>query len=313
MTDAQEIGRRAGRALARATLALLAAVTALGFLGSLSWAFDLLSHFRLHWALAALLGGALAAALRLRRWIVVAGVCLAANLFALRTVVLTELPTGGQPAVSVLVANVLRRNDDFAAVARWVQAHAPDLVALVEPDARWLAALAPVMEGHAHRVLVPRGDNFGLALYSRHPLRAARRVETAGVPAIEAIVDLPTGALPVLLVHPPPPGGAALTAARDAAIDVIAAWAVERDAALVLGDFNATPWSAAFGPLRAAGLRSAGAGRGLVGTWPAALGRLGLPIDHVLAKGPFTVVDFAIDAPIGSDHRPVRVVLGRAD
>lgn len=313
MTDSANIGQRAGRAVARAALALLATVTALGFLGALFWAFDLLSHFRLHWALAALVGGALAAAFRLRRWVGVAALCLVANLFALRPVVLADLPAGDTPAVSVLLANVLRRNDDFAAVARWVQAHSPDLVALVEPDARWLAALSPVMEGHAHRVLVPRGDNFGLALYSRYPLRHARRTETAGFPAIEAIVELPGGPLPVLVVHPPPPGSAALSAARDAAIDVIAAWAVERDTALVLGDLNATPWSAAFGPLRAAGLRSVGAGRGLGGTWPAALGRLGLPIDHILAKGPFTVVDFTVDPPIGSDHRPVRAVLGRAD
>ncbi len=312
MGEPADMGRRIARAAARASLALLAAVTVLGFLGAVYWAFDLLSHFRLHWGLAAVVGGALAAGLRLRRWVAVAALCLVANLFALRPVLLTEVPGGGPPAVSVLLANVLRRNDDFAAVARWVQAHAPDVVALVEPDARWLAALAPVMERHTHRVLVPRGDNFGLALYSRHPLRGARRTETAGVPAIEAIIELPSGPVPVLLVHPPPPGGAALSAARDAAIDAIAAWAVEQDVALVLGDLNATPWSAAFGPLRAAGLRSVGAGRGLTGTWPAALGRLGLPIDHVLAKGPFTVVDFAVDPPIGSDHRPVRVTLGRA-
>ena len=54
----------------------------------------------------------------------------------------------------------------------------------------------------------------------------------------------------------------------------------------------------------------AGAGGGLHGTWPTNLGRFGAPLDHVLYRGPFSVIQHAVGPRFGSDHRPLFTVLG---
>ena len=75
---------------------------------------------------------------------------------------------------------------------------------------------------------------------------------------------------------------------------------------IVAGDFNATPWSPHFRDLLATtGLRDAGSGRGWLPTWPTWLGPAGIPIDHVLVKGPVTVAGLSLGPDVGSDYRPL--------
>ena len=75
------------------------------------------------------------------------------------------------------------------------------------------------------------------------------------------------------------------------------------DAPLVVGDFNATPWSNAFAGPSSRGWRRA---TGLAPTWPVAWrGVMGIPIDHVLASSAWRVGGARVGPDIGSDHRPV--------
>ncbi len=78
---------------------------------------------------------------------------------------------------------------------------------------------------------------------------------------------------------------------------------------MVVGDLNATRWSAGFAPLIGAGLRDSATGSGWQPTWPAGLGALGVPIDHVLHSPDLRVVSRAVPAWPGSDHRAVQAVL----
>ena len=76
--------------------------------------------------------------------------------------------------------------------------------------------------------------------------------------------------------------------------------------AVVLGDFNATPWNDAFQAMRRECGLSAGSTRWWLPSWPDPLpGLLRVPIDHVLVGGDLTVVDARLGPSIGSDHRPV--------
>jgi endonuclease/exonuclease/phosphatase (EEP) superfamily protein YafD len=74
-----------------------------------------------------------------------------------------------------------------------------------------------------------------------------------------------------------------------------------RGPVVAVGDFNATPWSR---PMRAllseTGMRAL---RRPIATWPAAAGRYGLPIDHLLVGGGARVVRAGpFGADLGSNH-----------
>ena len=77
---------------------------------------------------------------------------------------------------------------------------------------------------------------------------------------------------------------------------------------VALGDFNAAPWAHHIqGLLRKTGFR---AQRKPVGTWPSALGALGVPIDQVLVHGRTRIVSAKpFGAGLGSNHRGLIVDL----
>ena len=75
---------------------------------------------------------------------------------------------------------------------------------------------------------------------------------------------------------------------------------------LLLGDMNLTPWSPAFADLlQQTGLRDGRLGFGLLPTWPARWGVLGIPIDHALISPAVTIHQMEIGRDVGSDHRPL--------
>jgi endonuclease/exonuclease/phosphatase (EEP) superfamily protein YafD len=78
--------------------------------------------------------------------------------------------------------------------------------------------------------------------------------------------------------------------------------------AIVLGDFNTTPWAAQFRNLsRDAQLHHARAGFGLLNSFGLSRWRLvPIPIDHMLYKGAIGIESFEVLPWISSDHRPIR-------
>jgi endonuclease/exonuclease/phosphatase (EEP) superfamily protein YafD len=79
---------------------------------------------------------------------------------------------------------------------------------------------------------------------------------------------------------------------------------------IVAGDFNATPWSAAYRVFTAvSGLRDTALGRGVQATWNAWLPAPRIPIDHVFASPDVAVARRAVGPDVGSDHFPVEVTL----
>jgi endonuclease/exonuclease/phosphatase (EEP) superfamily protein YafD len=101
--------------------------------------------------------------------------------------------------------------------------------------------------------------------------------------------------------HPPSPGDPGLRADRDRQLaDISAGIDLDRPY-IVAGDFNATPWSAAYETVPGA---RAGDPR-FEGTFPAFLGALGLPIDHIKFGGGLVLVDYRAGPDIGSDHLPL--------
>jgi endonuclease/exonuclease/phosphatase (EEP) superfamily protein YafD len=116
----------------------------------------------------------------------------------------------------------------------------------------------------------------------------------------------------ILAVHPVSPVSERNASLRDAQLRFAANWANDQEGATVIvGDFNAGPWSHAFRELVAdTGLRNSQRGFGLQPTFPTSSNVVfRVPIDHLLASPELSVVDRRLGPPLGSDHFPLIVDL----
>ena len=294
-----------------AVLACLATLT--GFLGRLWWVFELTCHFRLHLAVAL---GAMAivwAVKRSWRMAAVCGVAAAVNavllLFLLWPGGKTVVAAG--PRLRLVAINVHTENERSDLVLEFLRRTDADVILLMEVNDRWMNALASLRTHYPQVIAEPREDNFGIALFSRLPLTNSEIVEfgKAEVPSIATTLEVGVQSVFLLGTHPLPPGSAGNARLRNEHFQEIATL-IRRQSmpAIVLGDLNSTPWSPYFTDLlRHSGLKNASQRRALVGSWPAWLPALRIPLDHCLLAASIYVTDTRPGPKVGSDHLPVVV------
>lgn len=303
--------RRAALSLT-AVLGLAGLASALGLLARLWWPLELFAHFRVQYlAVSGLLAIGLAALGRYRTAGLAVGLA-GFNLLWVAPAWLAERPAAGEAQLRLVEINVNSQNTEHARVAAFLRAEDPDLLLLLEVNERWLSALEPLAGAYPHRIARPRGDNFGIALWTRLPVT---RLEIArlgsGLPSVVVELRTPSGRLTLVGTHPPPPAGASLADERDQQLHAVAQQlsAAEGERVL-LGDLNLTSWSPIFDDLIAqSGLVDTRRGFGLQATWPAWFWPLSIPIDHCLISDGLRVVDRRVGPEVGSDHRPIVVDL----
>jgi endonuclease/exonuclease/phosphatase (EEP) superfamily protein YafD len=113
----------------------------------------------------------------------------------------------------------------------------------------------------------------------------------------------------VLAVRTRSPRGPARWEVRGRELAAVGEWAAaEPDLAIVLGDLNATPWTADFRDLvDRADLRNSQLGFGVQGSWPTWFPPAMIPIDHALHTEGLSVIDRSLGEHHGSPHRALRV------
>ncbi len=286
----------------------------LALLARLWWVFDLFSHFRLQYVVAAAVLCLVALVVRAWPAAVVLVVVAVVHGWAIRDLWLggTDAGAAEGTALRLASANVLRSNPTPQAVVDWVRAADADLVMLVEAQTEdWREALAAIGELYPHRAPEGWSDGAPVVLFSRHPIVERRTVQPlpGRRPYLLAEVAVNGHSATVAGVHPasPSPRDGSDSRRRNLELDYIARSLQGADQpVLVAGDFNTTPWSPHFRDLLdAADLRLAAAGHGHIGTWPRSLWPARIPIDHILVKGPVAVADFTRGPAIGSDHFPI--------
>lgn len=218
---------------------------------------------------------------------------------------------GVEHRLSLIVANLREGNSGSARFMEAVREADPDLVFVVEIDRKWVDALQPLEAEYPRRVLHPRDDFWGFALYSRLDLvnPETHHLLSDYVPSLRTGLRLRSGAVVWLHgLHPKPPLPGEGTGQRDAEL-LLAAEAV-RDAgnpAIVAGDLNAVAWSDITGLVqRIGGLLDPRIGRGPAVTFPTWLPvLLRVPIDHVFFTPAFRLLDVEPMPDVGSDHLPL--------
>jgi endonuclease/exonuclease/phosphatase (EEP) superfamily protein YafD len=294
----------------RAAVVVLAAASVAGFLDRFAWPFELVTIFRLQYAVVLALLAAPALLLGARRTALVAILVASLNVASVAPPLddRAEAAAPGAP-LRLLLVNVEAGNDRYDELVRLVRKVRPDAIGVTELDATWAGELARRLPGYRHRLLVPQDGAYGAGVYSRLPLEARvhRFPATEGPPTIVARLRPPGGdELTFVVTHVHTPFAGSIHARQLEALAAARPRLGRRVA--VCGDFNTVPWSAAFRRLADHGLVDLYDGSWPGYSWPTWSPFLRLPIDNCLVAG-VIVADHRHGPDIGSDHYPLIVDL----
>jgi endonuclease/exonuclease/phosphatase (EEP) superfamily protein YafD len=302
--------RRRAVAAALAVAAAAGLAGALAALADLAWWLELFAHFRPQYALALAASGAVLLASGARAAGVAALLLAAVNALPLLHYYHPRpLPAPPGPQLRAVLANVWFRNTEHGRLLAWLRDTRPDVAVLLEVTPQWRASLATLRD-----VLPYQAHSAGVFVASRRPLGALRAVAFEGGEegALAFTTELGAERVTVIGAHASWPLGPAVSAQRNAQLETLAALA--RGSApgpvLLLGDLNLTAFTPRFARLLdRGGLADCAAGRGFEPSWPARFPPLALRIDHCLHGPGLRPLTLRNGPQIGSDHRPLEVVL----
>ncbi|MET1026416.1 MAG: endonuclease/exonuclease/phosphatase family protein [Dongiaceae bacterium] len=228
------------------------------------------------------------------------------------------------PATTLRVVsfNTWYLNRRYNSMLQYLRNSDADVIGLVEVMPSLKAALADLHDIYPYQAdcigTVPRCEEM---LLSRWPLRnvSAERLEGSAPVVVRATLDLPSGPIDVAVTHlssplsdlldsgtdrnpfgPPEP----MTMQHEQAARLGRYFAKLGPDAIMMGDFNATPWSAIMAGLRVAGGWPSDIN--LAPSWPRWLSApLRLPIDHIMTRGRLETTAFDTGPTLTSDHLPV--------
>ncbi|MBB6408136.1 endonuclease/exonuclease/phosphatase family protein [Mesorhizobium sangaii] len=287
-----------------------------GFFGALHPAFDSFSHFRVHLAVLMALCALplLATTFRLQ--------AAAALLFAVAAFATTmsALPQpwpveavakpAGQMVYKLLQMNLRYDNPTPKKVLSLIGRTNPDVITLDEVSAMWTTELSYISSAYPYRILCPYPNGiFGVALLSRRPFAAGTEphCERRGAMAT-ATVDFGGIGVDVAAIHLSWPWPREQHWQIGELAESLSSLG---ETAIMAGDCNAVPWSAAVRRVAALGGLTVMPSAGPTWTYiklPDFLRRFaGLPIDQVFSKGGVTIHSATRLEETGSDHLPVLV------
>lgn len=216
-------------------------------------------------------------------------------------------PNGRQ--FSLLNANVLMTNRDYASLLQLVAQRQPDILLLLETDEAWKKAVKPLRRTYHYDISEAIPNTYGLILMSRLPMtgRIRHRLQP-NVPSAEATVKLRDGsAIRLHAIHPEPPLPGDDSGERDAELVMVGRQVRDEGrAAIILGDLNDVAWSHTSGLFRRlGGMNDPRVGRGLYPTFNAKYPLLRWPLDHLFVSPHFELMQIDLLPNIGSDHFPI--------
>ena len=213
----------------------------------------------------------------------------------------------GERAIRVAHFNTYIRNTDLAATAREIERLDADVVTLVEFDGSKRPVLQNLLRSYPFQYICDDVPYCHLAIVSKHPILAVSAKGLWDGPAfINAKLGGAMQGLTVYGVHTTrfPRSRAQLRQIRA----MVRHLEGQTGDMIVMGDFNATPFS------RITTTLEQGAGLSRVThmpTWPSTYGLPQLAIDHVFVSPNIRVLaDQQVGNPSGSDHFPIVMTLG---
>jgi len=276
-----------------------------------------MAHFRVHYFALLLLSSMLLIAFKERRQAGVIGGFTLFNLILIFPLFSRAEPVFASLADSVTMRvmsiNLLSKNKEIDSVVNAVRSASPDVLVFLEVDAWWQGQLeSHLSESYPYSISRPREDNFGITLFSAVPLQDAEILDVGErIPAVFATINHEGQRFDLLGVHLIPPINAERTDSRDDSFKNLGSIVDSlKGEGVVVGDLNATQWSAPFRHLlRETRLHDSTRGFGFQPTWPTFLPGMGIAIDHCLHTDGVSIIDRVVGEDLGSDHYPLIVDL----
>ncbi len=224
-----------------------------------------------------------------------------------------DIPSGpwelnpGEQAVRVAHFNLFQSNTDIAGLEQEIARLNADVITLIEFTPDKSALLANLRQQYPFQFDCNRIDHCHLAILSKQPLLAVdAKAEWAGPPLISARLGGQLNGLVVYGVHTTrfPHSRAQLRQITE----LVKFLESESGKLLIMGDFNATPYS------RVTTILEQGVGVSRLTdlpTWPSIINIPQLAIDHIFAStGIRVLAEQQIGNPSGSDHYPIVMTVG---
>jgi endonuclease/exonuclease/phosphatase (EEP) superfamily protein YafD len=296
---------------------VLSAPLIAGFFGKLHPALDSFAHFRVHLAILMAIATLPLLASKYRKE-GAAALLLAVSAFATTSNLLGLGPVHAgsfqprsdeQPVYKLLQLNLRYNNPEPNKVLSLIGRLRPDVVTLEEVSDMWKEKLALLSSAYPYSIICPYPNRvFGVAILSSRPMADGRQANCyeRGSLAI-APVDFGGRVVEVAALHlgwPWPFEQSRQIAAVAQPLSQLG------ETALLAGDLNATPWSAATRRVGELGGLTMVPSVGPSWQWwrlPEFLRFSGLPIDQAFHKGDVILNSAHTLAEAGSDHLPVLV------
>ena len=207
---------------------------------------------------------------------------------------------------TLLNANVLMTNRNYAGLLRMVEQRQPDVLLLLETDQAWATAIEPLNKTYPYRLSEPLPNTYGLILMSRLPMEGSitHRLQR-GIPSADTLLSIRDGSeIRLHALHPEPPLPGDDSGERDAELVMVGRQVRDEGrATVVVGDLNDVAWSRTSKLFRkVAGTDDPRVGRGLYPTFNARYPLLRWPLDHLFVSPHFELLQIDVLPDIGSDH-----------
>ncbi len=305
--------------------------TLLGCFSRMAWPFDLMAQFRMHYvALSACLFAVVfyfgkTSPIR-KRMLLLCLTSAALNTVAVYLGPIRPLGQASPRSFKLMQFNINVSNQNKEGVLALIEREKPDLVCLQEVDQSWVETLesknSKQMQVYPEKLLVARGDPFGMALLSKFKIKASQTLyfNEEKLPSLVASLELPGGAdLNLLVTHPMPPLTPALYKSRNQHLQNLSRYISTQkgENTIFCGDFNSVGYAdnlkamAERNHLREpVSLLNLPCPAQPPGTWPAIVPPpLRIPIDHVFMSKALTAQAVKTDDACDSDHVPLITII----
>jgi endonuclease/exonuclease/phosphatase (EEP) superfamily protein YafD len=276
------------------------------------WLFDVLTHFSFQYAIALACCLLLGIAIGIRPYLSsLFAVALVINLYFLVPFFWPRrVGDANSSPLRVVSLNVLTSNQDYETITTYLRETNADIVLLSEIEPELMTVIkSSLADFYPHVYNEAMEGTHGLALVSRLPF-----VQTETILLGERHHRFLTAELQwqgkrfkIYGSHPHAPLSGRWAKSRDEEIKVIREHIKQESKPhILLGDFNASPWSTPMTQLSAqTNLRHGALGLGIYPTWRYKTMLLGAPIDHILVSEEWQVSSYKVERDVGSDHFPV--------